>query len=141
MDILITTKGTKVKIRVVGIVKSPRGFLFEKSDDGYIFVLGGKMKVGESSRETVIREVKEEIGMDVKNVTLRSLIENFYKAGDINVQEICFIYEIDDVFEGILPSGFIEVAVGDMNKYDIRPKQIIDILKNGNSPFKHSIIK
>ena len=142
MDLSIPVGDIILYIRVTGLVKTPRGFLFEKkSDREYIFVLGGKVMINETSDEAMKREIKEEIGMEVKDLTLCSVIENFYKTVTEKIHEICFVYKIDTIFTGVIPSGCIEVSIDDIDKYDVRPIQIIDVLKNKNDSFKHIIIK
>ncbi|WP_046214387.1 NUDIX domain-containing protein [Paenibacillus wulumuqiensis] len=72
--------------------------------------VGGTMEPGEHSRQTVIREVREEIGADLVDPVLRYIIENHYEipaheaaeqsaqaaqpAEDtvIKANELCFIY-------------------------------------------------
>ena len=141
MDLSIKVQDTTLNIRVAGLVKTTNGFLFEKSKNGYIFTIGGRVRVGESTHEALIREVMEEIGMKAEKVTLRSVIENFYTSSNEKVQEICFVYEVDNEFTGAIPPEFIQVTVEDIDKYDVRPKPIIDLLKSEKGSFKHIIIK
>lgn len=141
MDLSIQVQDTIINIRVAGLMKTPNGFLFEKHKNGYIFALGGRVKLGETSRATMIRETLEEIGTEVKQFTLCSVIENFFTNGNQKTQEICFVYKIDEVFAGIVPPEFIEISLEDIDKYDIKPKRIVDILKSKENSFKHIIIK
>lgn len=132
---------TRLNIRVVGLVKTAKGYLFEKSDKGYVFTLGGRVKVGETTREAMVREIKEEIGMESEGLTLRSVIENFYTSDDKKVHEICFVYEIDEIFSGVVPPEFVEIQISDAGNYDIKPISIVEILKSEKGVFKHDIIK
>lgn len=141
MDLSVTLQDTKVKIRVAGLIQTPHGYLFEKSEKGYVFVLGGKIMLNESSQEAIIRETKEEIGWDIKNLTLRGIVENFYGSGDDKVHEICFIYEIIDLFTGTVPPEFIEIPLEDIRKFDVRPTPIIGIIEDKKDSFKNIILK
>lgn len=141
MDLSLKFDDTKLKIRVSALVKTKNGYLFERGDDGYIFTLGGKVKLSESSEEAVIRETMEEINFKVANLKLRALIENFYGSALEKVHEICFVYEVSDIYDGPVPNEFIEVPMLELSGYDIRPKQIIEILKNNNNEFTHYIVK
>ena len=141
MDLSIRVQDTKINIRVAGLVKTAKGYLFEKSDNDYIFVIGGRVKLGESTREAITREIKEEIGMNPEKLNLCSIVENFYINNNEKVQELCFVYEINDIFTGIIPPEFIEVGVADISKYDVRPAPIVEILKNDKESFKHIIAR
>ena len=141
MDLAITVQDTIIYIRVAALVKTSRGFLFERSKKGYIFLPGGKVKLGESSEDAIKREIMEEIGMKAERTTLVSILENFYFNDKEKVQEICFVFKIDEDFTGIIPDGFTEVSIEDISKYDVRPKPMVDILKNKDKLFKHIIIK
>lgn len=141
MDLLINLNDTKVKIRVAGLVKTKNGYIFEKNEKGYIFCIGGKIMLNESSKDAIIREIKEEIGMDVKETVLKSVFENFYGKSPEKVQEICFVYEVAEEFTGNLGSEFVEVQLSDLNNYDVRPSVIKEILLSKKSDFKHFIIK
>lgn len=141
MDLSVRVGDTKLKIRVAAIVSTPVGFLFEKSDKNYIFPIGGKIMINETSLEAVAREIKEEIGMEVENPTFIAVMENFYDSDGEKVHEICFVYKTETVFKGIVPDGFVEVSRADLDKFDIVPTSITDILKGGNEQFRHIMIK
>lgn len=141
MDLSIKLEDTKVKIRVAGLVKTKKGYLFEKSDNDYIFTMGGKIMLNESSREAMIRETEEEIGFKIETLHLRSVIENFYGLSPNKVHEICFVYEVEDVYEGNIPEGFIEVSINDVDQYDIRPKQIVEVMKSEKGSFTSYVVK
>lgn len=140
IDLQIKLGDTRVKIRVAGFMKTPRGYLFEKSEQGYIFPLSGKIMTGETSEEAMVRETKEEIGIDVQQLTLRALLENFYETGSEKVHELCFVYEIGDVFTGVIPQEFVEVLIDEADGYTMRPTGIVDVLKSKDA-FKHVVIR
>ena len=140
MDLSILVQDTILYIRVAGLVKTQQGYLFEKSTDGsYIYTLGGKVKINETSEEAIKREIMEEIGMEVKDLTLCSVMENIYQKKEKKVHEICFIYSITNIFEDTLPEGFVEVLIDDIGKFDIRPSSIVEILQTEGNSFKHII--
>ncbi|MDQ5927907.1 MAG: hypothetical protein QG633_345 [Patescibacteria group bacterium] len=141
MDLSINLENTTLYIRVAGLVKTSKGFLFEKSHKGYIYTVGGKIKLNESSEDAIKREVMEELGMRFEHFALRSVIENFFVKGTEKVHEICFVYDIEDLFEGPLPEGFIEVPIEDLDKHDIRPDVVTPLLKEGGDTIKHIIKK
>ena len=141
IDLSILVEDTIIYIRVACLIKTSRGFLFEKSRHGYVFALGGKIKLGESSYEAVTREIMEEVGIKVEKLKLRSVLENFFTNNNEKVQEICFLYETDEEFVNAIPEEFVEISIDDIDKYDIRPKKLVDIIKDEKESFKHIIIK
>lgn len=139
MDLSIKLENTTLYIRVAALIKSEKGYLFEKNSKGYIFTVGGKVKLNESSLEAIVREVEEELGFTPDKVNLRATLENFYSNNGENVHEICFVYEILGSHQLTIPENFIEVSKEEIGNYDIRPKPIADLIKNNNTSF-HSII-
>jgi 8-oxo-dGTP pyrophosphatase MutT (NUDIX family) len=142
MDLSINLDNKILYIRVAGLVRTKNGFIFSNSKHGYIFPIGGKIKLEETSEEALKREIMEEIGMEVKNYRLVGMLENIYtNVGDgARVHEICFVYIVDDVFEGVLSEEFVEVAEEDFSKFDIKPKPILKILESKNA-FEHIVVK
>jgi 8-oxo-dGTP pyrophosphatase MutT (NUDIX family) len=142
MDLQIKLQDTTLKIRAAGLVKTSKGYLFEKNEGvEHVFPIGGKIMLNESSEEAIKREIKEEIGMDVKEVKLRSVIENFYGTSPDKVHELCFVYEVQEEFTGTVPPEFVEVSFEDVDKNNIKPTSITEILKSENNSFKHFVIK
>lgn len=91
---------------VRGIIKKDNGIILihriKQTEDGsnreYYVVPGGKMESGETEEETVIREVYEELGINVK--TKRKIME--YNSDYDNSIQIFYICEYID---GILGTG------------------------------------
>jgi 8-oxo-dGTP pyrophosphatase MutT (NUDIX family) len=141
MDLSIKLENTYLYIRVAVLIRSKKGYLFEKSSKGYMFTVGGKMKLNESSLEAVTREVEEELGFIPKDLKLRATLENFYVNSGEGVHEICFIYEVGDLYDLDVPENFTEITAEDITNYDIRPKQIIDLIKDKDTAFQSIIVK
>jgi len=141
MDISANISNTKLKVRVAGILSTSRGFLFEKGDQGYIFPVGGKVMINETSDEAIRREVIEEVGMHFEEAKLVSVIENLYATDSSKIHEICFVYKIKDIFTGAIPRGFIEVPITELRNFEIKPNKLVDIFEDNSDVFKHFIIK
>ncbi len=137
MDLSIKLEDSTLYIRVATLIRSTKGYLFEKHKDGYIFAVGGKIKLNETSLDAAKREVMEELNFEVNNLKLISLMENFYGT----THEYCFVYEVEEIFDGIIPEGFVEVALADLGNFDLKPVPMVDLLTNKNSQFAHIIIK
>lgn len=96
------------------IVKRRESILLEQfpEEDGVITFrpVGGTIEYGEDSKSAVVREVKEEINMDIIEPKLIGIIENIYPCYGQIGHEYDFIYEArftnsdayeKNVFEGI----------------------------------------
>jgi len=80
--------------------------LQKRSDEDDIWGLpGGAVEIGESIEETVIREIKEETGLDIKIDYLIGVYSKYftkYPNGD-NTQSICYL------FKGTVTNGFLSI--------------------------------
>ena len=141
MDLTIKIKNTILNIRVAVLIKGTKGYLFEKSKNGYIFCVGGRIKVNESSLDAAKREVEEELSFKVDKLTLKGIVENFYKNTEGNVHEMCFVYEAEEVFSDIVQTEFVEVSVSDIDNFDVRPKVMAEFIEDEGGDFKHVIAK
>ncbi|MDA9793100.1 NUDIX domain-containing protein [Bacteriovoracaceae bacterium] len=63
--------------------------------DEHWFIPGGRVDFGEDSKQTLIREVEEELGVEVEPKRLLWTIENFFELKGKSHQEIAFYYEVD----------------------------------------------
>ncbi len=92
----------KDKIRVKAIC------LFQQDD--YIFVsrakdsikndyyyrpVGGNVEFSEYTKDTIVREIKEELNTEIENVELIKIIENIFVCDGMNGHEIVFLYKAD----------------------------------------------
>jgi len=82
--------------------------LFER--DGYIFVfeaydtvkkdyfyrpIGGTTEFQEYTIDTLKREIKEELGTEIKNIELKKIVENIFVCDGFPGHEIDFLYQAD----------------------------------------------
>ncbi|EHI70459.1 NUDIX hydrolase [Streptococcus ictaluri] len=80
------------------IIKDNQIFL-TKDQSGYYYTIGGASLVGETTRETVLRETLEEIGISVEVGPLAFVVENqFYKKGRLwhNIECHYFVTPLTD---------------------------------------------
>lgn len=83
MDVKIDCSEGKFKFRVCGILKVKDKYLTVKIQDNDFYCLpGGHVELGEDTDSAVLREMKEELGYEVKIDRLVSIIQNFFKAKD-----------------------------------------------------------
>ena len=88
------------------------------NENKYIGV-GGKLEKDESPKEGIIREIKEETGLNAKNVKLKGIITFILPKWE---NELCFVY-ICDEYEGIMDEcdegELVWVDKKDINKLNL----------------------
>ena len=144
-DLTIRVDDATLNIRVAVIIKTKSGeYIFEKHKNDYLFTVGGRVKINETSADAAQREIEEELGIKINKLNPRALIENLH-TDSFNlekVHEICFVYESIDTYDDILSDKFfISVSEDKLDNYDIRPKAIVGILKDKTQGFSHIVIK
>ncbi len=146
-DLKILIDNTFLNIRVAILLETPYGFVFEKSKYGYLFLLGWRVKLNETTQKAILREIFEELKLKNINTKMIAVIENFFSIeNNKKYHEFNFIYRalIHDLIDlSVLKSDndnneYIYIKTEDFDKYDIRPKEIKKILKN-NKEFIHLV--
>jgi len=101
---------TTEKIRPVAIAiirRNDQILVFESREPdsrGRIFYrpLGGSIEFGEYGHETLVRELREELGAEIENVRYLGLRENLFHApSGQRAHEIVLVYEAD-LADGVL---------------------------------------
>lgn len=141
MDLTIPLENVTLNIRVAVLVKKDGGFVLEKNKDGYYFPIGGRVKAGETSLEATKREILEELGVAVESLSLKGVIENFFDIGSEHVQEICFVYTIQDMNNLKLGDEFVAYTVDQIDTIDFRPQNIKEIMNAVDGKILHLIMK
>lgn len=92
--------GKKARIRPISICLLRRGeeILVHESYDsvkerGFARPLGGGIDFGETSAEAAIREIKEELGLDITEVKLLGIVENIFVYEGEPGHEMVFVYD------------------------------------------------
>lgn len=65
--------------------------------DYYYRPLGGGIEYGESSRTAVLREIREELGVEVENLNLLGVLENIFVYEGRQGHEIVFVFDAEFV--------------------------------------------
>ncbi len=155
-DIDIKNDKVHFKFRVSAIIIKNNMILLTKSinNEGYRFP-GGHVKIGESTEEAIVREVKEEVGLSVKVKNLYSVLELIYKDKKSSkiYQEINYYYVIESSeFKNFDDFEINEVDNGEekchkykwfnlceIDKINLKPEKMAEYLKN-NINSKNNII-
>lgn len=148
-DLSVQVDDTILNIRVVILLESEKGYVFEESKDGYLFGLGGRVKLQESTIKACARELLEEVKLHDIEMIMAGVVENFFVMnGSKRYHEINFVFRAKlnqslDV-ESLSPDdgnvGYVYVMPQDFGKHDIRPKALLDVI-NTDKSFIHVICK
>jgi len=94
-DILFKTNDYIFSYRVAGICVQNGKVLLQKptNDTGFAFP-GGHVAFGETNADTLIREFKEEIDVDISVGELKWVAEIFFPWGDKPCHQICLYYDV-----------------------------------------------
>ena len=87
-------------IRVLAICLFRRGdeFLVTEGLDSstnrrYARPLGGGVELGETSEQTIVREIREELGAEVRDLKLLGVLENLFELEGERRHEVVFVYD------------------------------------------------
>lgn len=92
-DILFDVDGVLFSYRVGGVLIKDNKILLTKGGDDYSLP-GGHSQIGETSQETIVREFKEETGLDVEPLNAISTYENFWKWDNKDCHQLCIYYKL-----------------------------------------------
>ena len=147
-DITIEIEKNVLNIRAAVIINHENKVLMHRDtlSDHYA-LLGGRVKLGENSSETVKREVKEEIGKEIEIKGYISTIENFFNMKNKKYHEILFVYQgeftseqdkkITETLKNIEGEKELQyewIKIDELNKYPIKPESIIEVLQKQKYP-------
>ena len=148
MDLTVDIEEYRLNVRTVGIIIHDNKVLMHKNpNDSYYALVGGRVKVGEDSSQTVKREIMEELGKEVDILEPFAHIENFFEAKSHKYHEIMTAYKVEFVNEEdkkiintmncIEPGKKLKYEWLDIQKldeFDIRPKLIKKAFKESTKP-------
>lgn len=159
MDIEIENEFANFKLRANGIlVKDNRVLCVQMKKNGFYCLPGGHIEIGEDSKKAVIREFKEETGINTKIGRLISITENFFtRKNGKRIHEISFYYILEpenDIYiekdeydilevekEEKIEHHFKWVNIDNIDDEDFRPIEIKEKIKNKYYDFEQIIIK
>jgi 8-oxo-dGTP pyrophosphatase MutT (NUDIX family) len=133
MDLTLNVNDSILNIRVLVLLETSKGFVFEQHKKGFYYCIGGRIKINENSKEAAKRELKEETGLDIDDLKLVTVYENFFQNGtESNTHEFGFVYKASKV-ESINPDlNMFEFSAEEIAKNDIRPNILKDIILKDN---------
>jgi len=91
MDITIDVDNYKLNVRAAGIMIHNGKILVHRNiNSDHYALIGGRVEIGESSADTVKREINEELGKNIEITGYISTIENFFEMKGSKYHEIMF---------------------------------------------------
>lgn len=151
MDINVELENYKLNVRTCAFIRCKGEILVcEHKNKNYYSLPGGRVKVGEDSKEALLRELKEELNYDLGENDLRitRVIENFFVSKGQNVHEYLFVY-LCDLDESLYNGDFKNLENENITMnwvkkeafilFDVEPGVIKGIISNPN--VEHIILK
>ncbi|MGT2812671.1 NUDIX hydrolase [Streptococcus minor] len=132
-------------VRAVALIVQDGKIFLTKRGDSY-HTIGGAVEVNESTNQAVVRETKEELGMDVEVIELAFVVENWFKVGEKKFHNIEFHYMVKPLEK--TPNMMVEadcrfpcewVSIDDLEHLDVRPDFLQREMKSWNGQLKHII--
>ncbi len=150
-DLQFVVEDAVFNYRVVVLLNTPSGYIFEKSGDGYLFAVGGKASINEDSSESAKRELSEELGLSTSDLKLVAVVENFFELVEDKrrYHELALVYRIDidtnldlsEIKSGNSHNlGFVAIKSENFGSADIKPAVLKKIILD-NKDFVHIINK
>lgn len=108
MDITFRTEEGRFNYRVTAVIMNRNRLLVMKDERSpYYYLPGGRVKMGETAQEAVLRELREELGIMAEIVRPLWFNQSFF-VEDVDKEryhEICIYYLVDINATGLLSRG------------------------------------
>ena len=148
MDLTVDIEDFRLNVRAAGLlIHNNKVLVHHNLKHGHYALVGGRVKIGESSFDTMKREIKEELGKNIEIIEYISTIENFFNAKDTKYHEIMFLYRIEFIneedrkiehtlksMEGDDSLSYEWLDLSKIDDYLLYPKSIKAMLKSNNFP-------
>jgi len=148
----------KFNFRVSGIFIDSKGERFltnTREGLGFCVLPGGRVEMGEGTSESLVRELQEELGMDIEIIGIKAFVENFFEFDNKNYHELQYVYvakfkdkSIEDrkgEFVGAEEKDIFEWKnIMDLPQINYKPAILKDVIKEvslGNMDIRHIIHK
>lgn len=132
-DINFDSNGIIFSVRSCGIIYNDNKILLHKKNgDDFYALIGGRVKIKESTIDAVKREFYEELNINVEIINQLYCIENFFKHDSKNHHELMFVYllKTNDTIPNenfiVDENLFCWIDIDNINKIKIKP----DIIKS-----------
>ena len=148
MDLTLDVEEFKLNVRAAAVIIHNNKVLVHRNVNHDHYCLpGGRVEIGESSDNTVKRELKEELGKKIEILNYVATIENFFILDNKKYHEIFFIQKaefvndedkkLEDTLYNIEGKEYLRYEWLDLKKideYNILPHCVNTILKRKDYP-------
>lgn len=148
MDLTLDVGDHRLNIRSAGILIHNNKVLAHRNiNKDHYCIPGGRILIGESSAQTIEREIEEELGKSVEIVSYMATIENFFELGGKKYHELYFLYKLEFVddedkkidytmynAEGKDYLIYEWLDLDKIDQYNILPECIKEVLKQNKFP-------
>lgn len=148
MDITIDVDDYKLNIRAAGImIHNGKVLVHRNVNYDHYALIGGRVEIGESSEDTIKREIKEELGKEIEILEYVATIENFFEMRNKKYHEIYFIHKIEFKNEEDKKSNnvmynmegkdylqYVWVDIDKLNECKIAPRCLKEIITSNKFP-------
>ena len=108
MDITFETEAGRFNYRVCAILLD-RGRILAMHDERspYFYLPGGRVRMGERAEDAVLREVREELGIEARIVRPLWLSQSFFNedVAHVDYHELCLYFLVDASATDLLTRG------------------------------------
>lgn len=139
MDLTLNVEDYKLNIRAACIIEHNGKVLLHRNikSDHYA-LLGGRIAIGESSEETIKREILEELEKEIVITGYVATIENFFEMNGSKYHEYMFVYKAEFKDE---KDKLIQETLENKEEKEYLRYEWIDVEKIDDFPLKPQIAK
>lgn len=159
MDLLFKMEEGVFSYRVAGIcLRNGRVLLQTTTGEDRSFAFpGGHVSFGETNEQTLIREFREETGLDIRVGELKWVAEIFFPWGEKTCHQICLYYLVEVQDESVTAEGkfigreqlegrnfdlkFHWVPIEQVKKLEVYPVQAAALLEKLDEGVQHFIYR
>jgi 8-oxo-dGTP pyrophosphatase MutT (NUDIX family) len=154
MDIVFKNEKSVFNYRVAAIwIEKGHVLIHRSATDSTWSLPGGRVEMMEDSQASVVREIKEELGIEVQVDQLVWSVENFFEYSGHNFHEIGFYYKISPVndvtyfkdgdFHGNEGERLVYrwVAIEEIDQIELYPQFLREELKNIPANPQHIVVR
>lgn len=148
MDFRTVVGNQSFGVRATGLLVKNEKLFLVKAPEGKYYTLGGAIQFGETTEEAVLREMQEELGIEVELGPLAFIVENQFTLQEKSYHQIEFLYLVTPLSE---PVTYLEegdsirqckwVAFTDLKNLDLNPAFLKTELANWDGQLKHFMNK